>query len=163
MPKPKEVPPDEIELLDDGRINLRVDGAEFVLRNPKLGEMKRFDQALNDIARRQGEANDKKMQDPEGFEMPDFVGEVADWVRDVVATLNTTDAELPAENDEFPTWLVQSKLQGELRMAWREVPWGPGGAPTQRMFKMAEDLPPEVLKILGPALTAQLGRAPSGG
>jgi hypothetical protein len=107
---------DGVELLSDGRVKLVIDGTSNVLRRPKIGELRTFVEAIESLGKNPTEADRSFMAGAE---------DVADWWRNVVATLS--DGTLSQDLDELPVWLLAGELLGTTISHWREVPYQSGG------------------------------------
>lgn len=120
---------DEIEIKKDGQIRLRIDGESYLLRRPKIGELRRLEEATDALAVQ--ERDEKIAAKAEERPPRPMTDEILDWWRDVVETLEQKDQTLPVDNDDLPAWLASPQLLGDARLTWRTVPWGPGGQPTR--------------------------------
>jgi len=159
--EPADLPDDGVEITATGLIHLRLDGADYWLRRPKIGEMKRLEEQIVGAAKLQtdritrladkvkqatviaetaaaADASDGEASATEvGAEVAEVVAaaEAAEsdmdaivtalleaW-REVVRTLERDGRTLPDDDDELPPWLANFDLFGDVRKAWRRLPW----------------------------------------
>lgn len=115
-PEPEKRPdlPDEIELLDSGRIRFRIDGRTITLRTPKLGEIREYRLRLAEL-RTQEIDRDK---DPDG-DQP-----LIDLMRWVCERYG--DGRLPTPDENLPGWIVNATLPMTLLKHWRSLPLASG-------------------------------------
>lgn len=126
---------DEFDIQADGKVRIIIDGTNYLLRRPKIGEARVLEEAIKDVGTREQEeieAAKKEDRPRESFE-----SDVLDWWRLVVETLEKNDKRLPDDNDELPMWLTNNQLITNIELGWRTVPWGPGGQPAQNLVKEA--------------------------
>jgi hypothetical protein len=114
MPKTNR---DGVELLDDGRVRLVIDGTVRTLRRPKIGELRTLFTSIEAVG-----SKDRKPADG-AFDGAD---DVASWWRDVVDTLGDGDP-LPSDTDDLPVWILSGNLISKVATHWREVPYLSGG------------------------------------
>jgi len=161
-PEQTEPADDGVEITGTGLVHLRLDGVDFWLRRPKIGEMKRLEEQVvaaaelqTDRIRRLAERVEEAVEASEGTEAaggdesdaqaaemaPEVLAEVvsaaeqaedemqaivtallACW-REIVRVLERDRQTLPDDDDELPPWLANFDLIGEVRKAWRRLPW----------------------------------------
>lgn len=121
---------DEIEIKASGEIRLRIEGESYLLRRPKVGELRRLEEIVDRLA--EDERAERVAAKAEERTARSFAPEILAWWQDVVETLESKDRTLPDDHDELPAWLANPQLLGDLRVCWREVPWAPGGQPQKR-------------------------------
>lgn len=117
------------------------DGTRFLLRRPNLGEQRRYEELLEEMAQDQRAARLAEREDREANPYPqrEFEARLIGWWRLVVGELNTVDgAELPEDDDDLPPWFIEANVLGETRVHWRSVPYGPGGSPTHAAAQAQE-------------------------
>jgi hypothetical protein len=108
-----------VELLDDGRVRLVMDGTVRTLRRPKIGELRTLFTSIQAV----GSKDKPASGDVGAFDGAD---EVAAWWREVVDTLGDGDP-LPSDTDDLPVWILSGNLISKVAAHWREVPYLSGG------------------------------------
>jgi hypothetical protein len=153
MAKDKPVPEDRWEPQSNGTIKAVIGGERFRLRRPTIGEQREFVERLEEIADEQTQFNEKVRAaadaaaagdpDPNGLTAATLRSErraaerhaeeaLLGWWRRVISTLETDGATLPEDDDDLPSWLLGPQLTAETRRVWLQIPWGPGGSPSQQ-------------------------------
>jgi hypothetical protein len=114
--------PDSCEFPADGQIKITFGGVQRLLRRPTVGELKKFNKMLIDLAQRQ------KVEGSEEVDLDTMVTATLEWWCDVIDTLKGEDEiPCPADLDDLPTWLTNADLMVKMQNHWREVPWASGG------------------------------------
>lgn len=119
----------------NGTIKMVFGADEFVLRRPRVGQMREFDERLTEMADAQKTNNALGDDRDLGLDERLFLS----WWRDVVAALDRNGGVFPPDED-CPPWLISAPLVTETKNHWRSVPWGPGGSPMQRAAKELQPL-----------------------
>jgi hypothetical protein len=115
---------DVCDFLDDGRVKLVFGGAERILNRPTIGQLKKFNQMLLDIAKDQKDAS----TDASSLDIDSVVSSTLQWWSDVIDGLRDEDnLPCPSDLDDFPTWMMNTDLMVKIQNHWREVPWASGG------------------------------------
>lgn len=165
MTKPKtRTPPkdDRWEPTKSGQIETVIAGVARRLRRPTIGEQRRFVETLNEMSVREKEYRTVAADSPDRVATSPVTGnpqeiddDLLDFWRDVVDTLRgEADPPLPESSDDLPPWLLSRPLISETRNHWMQVPWGPGGSPSQQEAK-------EVAPLIQAALAGLSGQPPT--
>lgn len=123
---------DQFEPKPAGRFSARIAGEVFLLRRPTIGETRRWIEQLEEY-----QAARKDARADGSFDPVEFEDQIADWWRDVFATLDTKGGKFPDDVADLPPWLLAGDVIAETRAHWAAVPWGPGGSPSQRQAAQA--------------------------
>ena len=121
---------DEINIQKSGEIRLIIDGENYHLRRPKVGELRELEEAVDQLAEQ--ERDERAKAKAEARTARSYTPEILAWWRSVIVLLAKKSDALPDDDDDLPSWLANPTLLGDLRVAWRTVPWGPGGRPTNQ-------------------------------
>lgn len=154
-----EAPDEGVGITPTGLVQIQLDGQLFVLRRPKIGQMRALEESLvaiatdeierkatlaKDIAEAAGQdaesRPDEALSDEQAAAVAETVvehesdqrttqGQLFDWWRECVRVLEKGGQKLPDSDDEMPPWLANWDLLAEVRRAWRSLPWLPGGQP----------------------------------
>lgn len=122
---------DGISVTPAGVLRLVVDDVEYLLRRPKVGQMRYLEESIRAIGEAQRvelEAAAAEERDPRSFD-----GDLLGWLRDVVRTLDRNGRELPESDDDLPSWMLNARLAADIRIHWQTVPWAAGANPTDRL------------------------------
>jgi|694.fasta_scaffold02904_30 hypothetical protein len=115
---------DACELLDDGKVRVTFGGASRTLERPKIGQMKRYNADLMDLAKHQNDARESGAD----MNLDDVIQGTLEWWTQVIDELKGEDElPCPSDPDEFPMWLMNSDLIVKVQAHWREVPYISGG------------------------------------
>ena len=115
---------DRVDAKPNGTVEFVLAGDTYTLRRPTVGQLRTFEEALNDVA-----ANTKDQSEA------DQSAALFGWWRQVFLAIGS--APLDLDDDDLPPWMPTAALIVEVRHHWRSVPWGPGGQPTTRMLQEA--------------------------
>lgn len=140
------VPEDSFELLVDGRVSVVVDGEEWLLRRPKIGEFRKLRERIwetqdqkviiTDRFRKEAKAKAEELAKADemtrtiesqrfGHRLTADLEELNEqWVREAFDLLAARPA--PEAIDIWPTWLRESDFIGSLLEHWRAVPLARG-------------------------------------
>lgn len=119
--KPKN---DGCELLEDGKVRVTFGGTARTLQRPKIGQMKRYNARLMELAKVQNDAREAG----ESMDLDEVVEGTLQWWSEVIDDLKAEDElPCPADSDDFPMWLMNSDLIVKVQAHWREVPYLSGG------------------------------------
>lgn len=113
---------DSCDFSADGQVKITFGGALRTLRRPTVGELKRFNKMLMELAEAQ------KADDAVSLDVDAMVTATLEWWSDVIDTLlGENEIPCPADLDDLPTWLTNPDLMVKMQNHWREVPWVSGG------------------------------------
>jgi hypothetical protein len=129
---------DEFNAQSNGKLRLIVDGENYLLRRPKIGELRELEEAITEIGA--AERAELVAAAAEERAARDFTQEILAWWRRVVTLLEESGKTLPDVDDDLPAWMLNATLLGDARVVWREVPYGPGGQPTRKALQMATQM-----------------------
>lgn len=114
---------DNCELLSDGQVKLTFGGATRTLNRPKIGQLKKFNSRLMEMA-----ASQTAAKNAGGIDVDEAVASTLEWWVEVIDDLkDDDDLPAPADLDDFPTWMMNAELITKIQTHWREVPWASGG------------------------------------
>ncbi len=113
---------DSCDFSEDGQVKIAFGGVVRTLRRPTVGELKRFNKMIMELAEAQ------KADKPETLDIDTMVSATLAWWADVIDTLRGEDElPCPSDLDDLPTWLTNADLMVKMQNHWREVPWVSGG------------------------------------
>lgn len=112
---------DGVDLLDNGQVLLRMNGAEWQLRRPKIGELRAFYERMKEVLDAQSGTEDRWEAIRAGEALADYWQEVVNVLR------GDDDGEFPSDFDDLPVWLLSAELMVKVENHWREVPYLSGG------------------------------------
>lgn len=113
---------DSCDFPSDGQVKITFGGVQRTLRRPTVGELKKFNKMLVDLAKNQKEGN------ADDIDIDSMVTATLEWWSDVIDTLKDEDEiPCPSDLDDLPTWLTNADLMVRMQNHWREVPWASGG------------------------------------
>lgn len=117
--KGKDEMTDGIDYDKTGKITITFGETSATLRPPKLGEYRELRVILVE-----GETKVAETNAAAGNDDDDGVWVVVDFTRRAVELLS--DQDLPADESEWPTWLVFGQAHNDMVKHWRQVPLGRG-------------------------------------
>lgn len=129
---------DGLDVTPAGVLRMTASGQQYLLRRPKIGEMRRLEEELRTIGADQRAELDAARD--EGRDPVPVDDRVLAWVRDAVATLERSGKTLPDDDDELPGWMLNPAFPSELRALWRSTPWTAGANPTTRLTSAVQAL-----------------------
>lgn len=143
---------DQFEPVAAGGFRVRLAGQDYRLRRPNIGEQRRYVEVLEQLSTEQKAAREADDYEPDYFE-----GAILDWWRTVFRELDTgkLEGQLPDDAGEFPPWIFAGDLIAETRAHWSSVPWGPGGSPSQRTMKAAQEAQATTARLIDAAARLQ--------
>jgi hypothetical protein len=114
--------PDNCEFVSDGQVRLTFGGVSRTLRRPTIGQLKRLNNSLMDLAKTQtAPAN------PVDVDVDEVMNGTLAWWAEVIDDLRLEDdLPAPADRDDFPSWMMNGELMVKIQSHWREVPWDSG-------------------------------------
>lgn len=113
---------DLCDFVSDGQVKIVFGGSPRVLRRPTVGELKKFNKMLVDLA------SAHRDRPEESLDVDGMVAATLEWWEDVVNTLKgEEDLPAPSDTDDYPTWMMNTDLMVKIQNHWREVPWASGG------------------------------------
>lgn len=140
---------DHINMRANGTIRIVLDGEDYQLRRPKLGEYRRFREwfqretddamaALEDSPVPDVEADPaaaakasaeqlaalKELLSPKARRERE--SDIFGWWREVVHVLSDAEHKLPDDDDELPAWILDKDLIRDVLNHWTERPPVPG-------------------------------------
>lgn len=116
---------DVCDFMDDGRVKLAFGGTVRTLRRPTIGESKRFNQLLMEIASQQKSID---TSNPTSEDLDAAFSSTLLWWSEVINELrDENDLPAPEDPDDFPMWMLSPDLLVKIQTHWREVPWASGG------------------------------------
>lgn len=117
---PAQPPPDGVQFLSSGKVKFVIDGAPYLLRNPRIGEFRRLHEMW-----------------VEGSQLPalEQLDHQLGWVKLLFngdpesdpPQRGLSDHALPGNADEWPTWVGVANYQAKVMVHFRDVPLALGG------------------------------------
>jgi len=113
---------DNCEFISDGQVRLTFGGVPRTLRRPTIGQLKRLNNSLMDLAK-----NQTPSENPADVDIDEVMNATLGWWSEVIDDLRSEeDLPAPADHDDFPSWMMNGELMVKLQAHWREVPWDSG-------------------------------------
>lgn len=113
---------DNCEFLPDGQVRLTFSGVARTLRRPTIGQLKRLNNSLMDLAKAQ-----TAPVNPTDVNVDEVMNGTLAWWGEVIDDLRSEDdLPAPADHDDFPSWMMNGELMVKIQSHWREVPWDSG-------------------------------------
>ena len=114
---------DAVDMPRDGTCKVTIGKDRFVLRQPKLGEMRKlrelYDEMIETFRTAQAENLQNALDPKHKKKKIDDDAMVLGWVREAFTMLS--DTELPLD-DDLPSWIVDGRFPKDLIEHWRTNP-----------------------------------------